>query len=393
MKTACVLITHLPVKAEVQRRPELRSKPVIITSGSEQGALVLDFSSQVKGVTAGMPLQEAMSRCHGATLLEADETHYLKVFHGIVNALLQRSPIVEEGEMGCAFVGVHGLESLYRGEAGVVAALLNAAPHEFNPRVGLAGAKFPAYVAAMRSEGGRAVTVPEDVPSFLRGISIDLLPMSWENRTRLHRFGLHTMGQVASLSVGSIQAQFGTEGRIAWELANGIDRSWVTSVKREEVVRESLTFPVPATNLYTILPALETLLGRAFTRPSISGKGVRSVSIVSNILGRAPWVRKFVFKNPVNTKERALFALKGLLDTVKLPGALEDMAITLSGITGESGIQFSLFADVRKREQLRETMRQLELRLRTKPPVYKVMEVEPWSRIPERRQALVQFTP
>ena len=38
-------------------------------------------------------------------------------------------------------------------------------------------------------------------------------------------------------------------------------------------------------------------------------------------------------------------------------------------------------------------MRQLEMRLRTKPPIYKVMELEPWSRIPERRQALVQFEP
>ena len=38
-------------------------------------------------------------------------------------------------------------------------------------------------------------------------------------------------------------------------------------------------------------------------------------------------------------------------------------------------------------------MRQMEVRLRAKPPVFKVKDIEPWSRIPERRQALVQFDP
>ena len=42
---------------------------------------------------------------------------------------------------------------------------------------------------------------------------------------------------------------------------------------------------------------------------------------------------------------------------------------------------------------LDETIRQLEARLRTKPPIYKVVDMEPWSRIPERRQALVEFAP
>ncbi|MDP6494836.1 MAG: DNA polymerase Y family protein, partial [Dehalococcoidia bacterium] len=60
---------------------------------------------------------------------------------------------------------------------------------------------------------------------------------------------------------------------------------------------------------------------------------------------------------------------------------------------GESGTQSSLFVEVRKQQQLREAMRQLEARLRTRPPIYKVMDVEPWSRIPERRQALVEFAP
>jgi DNA polymerase-4/protein ImuB len=113
----------------------------------------------------------------------------------------------------------------------------------------------------------------------------------------------------------------------------------------------------------------------------------------ARVLRRPPWTRRFAFKQAVNGKERALSALKVSLESADLPGALEDMRLTLSGITGESGIQASLFDDIRRQDQLRETVRQLEARLGARPPIYQVRDVEPWSRIPERRQALVQYDP
>ena len=38
-------------------------------------------------------------------------------------------------------------------------------------------------------------------------------------------------------------------------------------------------------------------------------------------------------------------------------------------------------------------IKQLAVRLGHRPPIYQVRGVEPWSRIPERRQALVEFDP
>ena len=209
----------------------------------------------------------------------------------------------------------------------------------------------------------------------------------------MHQFGLHKMGQIAFLSVGSMQAQFGTAGRVAWELANGIDKSLLVPSKRQESVTESLTFSIPSVSLYAILPAVEVLLGRIFSHPSLRGKYLRSVFVQANVLNRSPWSKRIVFKSPVNKKEPALFALRNALEATDIPGPLEDLRMTVSDTAGESGIQSSLFVEVRKLQQLREAMRQLEVRLRAKPPVFRVMDVEPWSRIPERRQALVEFVP
>ncbi len=390
---ACVLVTHLPMKAELRRYPELRGKSVVITECYGSKDLVLDSSPEARGVVAGMPLQEAVSRCKDTVLLRADAPHYESAFDAVICSLEQRSPLVEKADLGRAYVGLDGLEAMYGDEARLIASLLQAVPQEFNPRIGVAGGKFPAYVAAVTSRSGRATRVPEDVAGFLKELSVDLLPLSWDNKTRLHRFGLHTLGQLAALSAGSIQAQLKAEGKRAWELAGGIDRSPLLPFQREEAVTEFLTFPSPAVTQPAILMAVETLLGRAFSHPQIRGKYVRTAAIESQVVRHPPWTRHFAFKEAVGSKERALFALKCRMDTTVLPGPLEDMKLTLAGFTGESGIQSSLFSDVRKREQLREMMRQLEALLGGKPPIYQVKDVEPWSRIPERRQVLVPFDP
>ncbi len=393
---ACILITHLPVKAEVRRYPQLRGKPVIITESYGSKDLVLDSSPEARGVSAGMPLAEAVARCKDASLLQADAPYYNGTFDKLVKALELRSPMVERAGLGCAYVGLEGLELMYGGEARVVASLLQAAPAEFNPRVGVAGGKFPAYVAAVTTKGGRATRVPRDaagLAAFLGELSIGLLPLSWANKTRMHRFGIHTLGQLSALPVGAVQAQLGSEGRRAWQLANGVDDSPLAPHRPQQAVEESMTFPSPTVTWSPILTALGMLLGRAFARPEIGGRYVRIATIESHVYRLPPWVKRFGFKEAVGSKDRALFALKSRLDSVTLPGPLEDMKLTLTGFTGESGIQANLFSDVRKQEQLKEMMRQLEAVLGGKPPIYQMKEIEPWSRIPERRQALVPFDP
>ena len=393
---ACMLVTHLPVKAEVRRYPQLRGKPVIIIESYGSKDLVLDSSAEAYGVRSGMPLAEAISRCKGASLIQADAPYYSGTFDKLIKALELRSPVVEKDGLGCAYVGLKGLDLMYGGEARVITSLLQTAPSEFNPRVGVAGGKFPAYVAAVTTKGGRATRVPRDstgMAVFLKGLSIGLLPMSWANKARMHRFGIHTLDQLAALPEGAVQAQLGSEGRRAWQLACGVDDSPLTPHQPKQIVEESLTFHSPTITWSPIMTALSTLLGRAFARPEIGGRYVRTAIIESHVYRLPPWVKRFGFKEAMGSRDRIMFALKNRLDSVTLPGPLEDIKLTLAGFTGESGIQANLFSDVRKQEQLKEMMRQLESLLGGKPPIYQMKDVEPWSRIPERRQVLVPYDP
>ncbi len=81
--TVCLVVTHLPVKAELQRRPELASWPLIITTGGATRPVVLDVSPDVTGVSAGHSVAAALSRCAGAVTLPVD-AGYLSEVNNVV---------------------------------------------------------------------------------------------------------------------------------------------------------------------------------------------------------------------------------------------------------------------------------------------------------------------
>ena len=201
MRVACVLVTHLRAKVEMLRHPHLKDSPVLVVDRhpSRARSPVVDHFPAACGVREGMTLEQTMSRHANAVALDADEPRYRSVFNRMLASLQGISDRVEGADLGTAYVRLDGLEGLYRGEAGVVSALLNAVPAHLHPRIGAADAKFPAYVAARTCAAPGASRVPDDVRAYLAPHTVDLLPVSTAVRAELHRFGLHTMGAVASM--------------------------------------------------------------------------------------------------------------------------------------------------------------------------------------------------
>ena len=90
-------------------------------------------------------------------------------------------------------------------------------------------------------------------------------------------------------------------------------------------------------------------------------------------------------------KEGALKIIRNSLQNTNIPGPLEDMKVTLIGITGESGIQTNMLSNVREQECLKEIIYQAQVRWGNNPLLYIAKDVEPWSPIPERKTILVPF--
>ena len=387
MKVACLLITHLRAKVEMRRHPNLGNIAAIIVERSKGRSMVVDSTPYASGVSPGMTLEEALSIRPEALVIEADEPHYRRVFAQVLAYLQGISDRVEGSELGTAYVRLDGLERLYGGEARLVNALLNAVPQGLAPRAGVAEAKFPAFVAAKTSEPSRATRVPEDAASFLAPHPVDLLPVPADLKVALHRFGLHTLGDVASMTETSLVDQFGGEGRMAWHLSRGMDDSPVIPLAHTETIIERTSLPFSSTSLELLITVVDTLLARAFSRPSMRGRYAGKAVLECALETGPTWTMEFSFKGGVGNRKRTLSIIRPRLEEEHPSGPVEDVTLTLDDLIGESGTQLGLLPDARESDKRRLVEVDRDLRAHTggSPALYRVVGVAPWHPAPEMR--------
>ena len=103
---------HFPYKCEILKGHD-GGRPVAITMAEGSQRLLLDFYPETPGLERGMGLQQALSLQGDLEVLHADLPRYWSVFNGILDALELKSPLVEGYELGTAYLGLMGLESIY----------------------------------------------------------------------------------------------------------------------------------------------------------------------------------------------------------------------------------------------------------------------------------------
>lgn len=393
MKISTVLIPHFLFKAELIRQPNLRYGDTLIVTTRGSHNIVADVSPGLVNVIPNTPLGKALTELKDVNIVEADYDYYQALFQDILRDLEKLSPVVEESALGCAYIDLNGLEGLYRSDTQMALAIQRAIPDHWGSRVGIGYGKFISYVAALSAVSGRPFKITIDGARFLRKLSIDILPTNPQVRDRLHEFALHTLGDVASLPVGPFQAQFGLEGRLIWELSNGIDNRPLTPRKYDQEVTESLSFSDPVVVLEAILVGAEMLLERILQRTELKDRAARLLVLQGKMSQGKIWIKRLSLKEPSNNRTRLMFRIRTSLQGMTLKHPMESLSITLSNLTREVSRQEGIFSYMRDEERLQDAIKQLDVLLGETAPVFRVREVEPWSRIPERRHALVQFVP
>ncbi len=387
MRILCILLPNFPLRCEVRRNPALEGHPAVVTYTSGSCKLVMDWSPELEGLQHDIPLQQALARYGDVELLQADIPCYRTIFSELLDALEEKSPLVEGPDLGCVYIGVDGLQLLYPDDDALLKAIREAIPETFTSQIGIAGNKFLAYLAARRSPPGGHRILSGDVARFLRDLSCDVLPVSPKSRSKLHDFGMHTLGQLAALPPGPVQSQFGPEGRRIWELARGIDDTPLYPRFMEKAIDESTTLSSVTVSLEAIVVAMELLLVRVFANIGRNGLGIRSLTLWTRTWSAESWERTIQFKESAMDMRTAVSRVKRVLEDYPQPGPVEQIGMRINRLGYPRGRQKSLFSELRAKDHLIEDIKQLELRLGN-PQVYKVKEVEPWSRIPERRYAL-----
>lgn len=413
----CVWIPLFPLRCEEGRQPDLATKPAAILSPHDTKRVwQVSPLARRMGVKPGMTVSQSIGLCPALTLCEPDPVFYDEQFARLLLALSHVSPVIEPAELGRAYVGVDGLEGLYGepeeqidvitaavGRGGGTAVEQSEAtyrPPALPPyRLGWARGKFVAWVAATRAAPGGAVIVPDvERVGFLASQPVAVLPLDPDTHRRLYQLGLKTLGDLTALPEAAIVSQFGSPGRLLWRLAAGDLTEPVIGRETPEPIVVEVDFPAPIADRELLAHAIEKLVERALKSPRRSGFRIHVVRARAGLEQGASWLVEATLKDPSADHDRIAAPLKTRLAQAPPTGAVERLAVEFTQFApGTTELQ--LFARdavsaarARRRNALREAVNEIRIRLK-RTMLYHVIEVHPWSRIPERRYALIDYEP
>jgi len=424
---ACVWIPLFALRAEERRKPELNGKPTAVLSAEDSRRLwqVSPHARHV-GVKPGMTVSQAIGLCPTLTLLEADPVHYDELFSRLLLKLGDVSPVVEPMELGRVYVGVDGLERLFGrpeqvlvvidevlGEAWVVddercrdggdGKRGDGTTERRNDgvvwRLGWARGKFPSWVAATRAKPGNPVVVPNDqLAEFLKAQRIGALPLEPDTHRRLWQLGLRLLGDLAALPEQAVVSQFGREGLLAWRLAAGAIVEPVIGKETPLPILAPMDFPTPIVDQGIIANTIGKLTEQALRHPRRTGWRVRSVRVRATLEHGSSWMIDAVLKDPSASRAHIAAPLIVKLGQSPPTGGVQHLTVEFTAfVRGTKELQLfardaAAAARTGQRRALRWAAREIKTRLK-QSMLHHIIEVHPWSRIPERRYALIDFDP
>jgi protein ImuB len=387
----CVSIAAFPLRAALRNRPELagRSAALAPEAGEQPLLGACTAAAERQGVFPGMRLSEALATCPELVLVEQDPAGAEEAWEQILRRLEEAGLAVESAEPGCAYFETQGIERLAGGLDATLHRALAAVGPAWEPRVGAASRRFTALAAASIAPPGHAVVVDDGESGlFLEPLPLDLLSLTPERRRELSELGIRKLGELARLPGSAVADRLGPDGAEAWRILRGGDGDGVEARRPPAEIAEALEFPEAVGNELTLSRALAALIDRLLARPERAGRAPRQLAVSARLVGGGSWRRTATLREPTAEPERLRVALAPRL--AELPAPALALRLELGELTESAGSQADLIRPrgSRLRERLKDGLRQARAGVGL-DAVCTVVEVAPWSRIPESRAILV----
>jgi len=388
---ACIVILGFELRAALRSQPGLALQPAALSPlpGSEPLLGPVTAAAEANGVRPGMRMGEALATCPGLVLVEQDPAAAEHAWEEIMRRLEDAGFAVDPAELGCVYFETRGVERLYGGMRPALKRALAAVGTAWDPRAGAAGRRFTALAAANVARPGQILIVSDEhTNEFLAPLPLHLLPLEQGAQQELRELGVRRLGELARLPGAAVAERLGPDGRRAWSLARGGKRARVHGRRPATEIVEALEFPEAIGNELTLRRAVGVLVEQVLARPERAGRFVRKVALSARLVGGGSWRRTLALRDPTGEPDRIRIALGPKL--AELPAPVVELRLELLELTEDAGRQLELVrpAGAELHGRLKDGLRQVRASTGG-GSVCSVVEVAPWSRIPEARALFV----
>ncbi len=401
MTIVCVLLERFELAVAAGGRAGLLIEPAALAPepGRELFVGAVSRAAEAFGIHAGMRMGEALSRCPRLALVPPDPMGVAEAWERALTRLESLGAAVESVRPGEACFDARGLERLHAGRVvkmlseGYLAQAQHGSEHMrrvlAGPRIGQGPTRFCAFVAASDARvrrPGRIAGAPDLAPH-----PVELLRRRAETAALvepLQRLGIATLGDLAALPRGAVADRFGRSGLLAHDLARGHDTP-LRPREPGELLREQLELPESGSG-EQLGRALGLLIDRLLARRERRGRTLRSVVLSARLVEGGTWRERVVFREALADAQRMRLALGGRL--ALLPAPADTLELVVERFGPPNPETHALFDDgeVRRDERLREAVRQTRA-VAGPDAALRVLEIDPDSRVPERRVVLTPF--
>ncbi len=217
---------------EMQRRPELRGKPVAVCGSQEERhgiVLAANYIAKPMGVKTGMAIWQAKQCCPDMVVLPPDMGEYIRISRlareiyedytdqvepfGLDESWLDITGSV--GLFGSPMVIAREISSRIKFELGITASI-GVAGNKITAKLG-SDYKKPDAITRIEADNYKEIAYPLPVR--------DLLYVGPATEQKLHSLGVYTIGQLAQCPVNCLTYKLGKMGAVLHTFANGRDPS------------------------------------------------------------------------------------------------------------------------------------------------------------------------
>jgi DNA polymerase-4 len=241
---------------EKASHPEYKNKPLVVAGDPKRrSGIILAACPLAKkyGITTAETLGDALWKYPDLVVIQPRMQEYINVSMQITNILETFSDLVEPFSIDEQFIDVTASQRLFGHPLEIAKAIQDKVMSETGiyTRVGISYCKVVAKMAcdnfAKKNSDGVFELPRENIQSVLWTLPIHKMYQVGSRMTQhLMRIGIRTIGDLATTQVSRLEKRWGVNGRVLWQIANGIDSSPVspqTHEQQQKAVGHQMTLP------------------------------------------------------------------------------------------------------------------------------------------------------
>lgn len=331
---------------------DLRTIPSIVGGNNDsRRGIVLAKSTPAKkfGIITGEPIGMALQKCPELVCVPPDFPLYSRSSRRMFELLSDYSDRIEQFSIDEGFLDYTGMERLLGPPLETAEKIRTRIREElgFTVNIGVSSNKLLAKMAGELEKPDKLITLfPEEVPEKLWPLPVEeLFMVGRRTAPRLHKMGIHTVGDLAKYPQPLLEKEFKSFGKMMHAYANGIDDSPVAeAIETTEVksIGNSTTTPFDVTDWETAHKILLALAETVSMRLRCSKLCAQEVAVVLKSSDFKVYSHQKQLLNAIDCTNAVYETAREVFDEVWKNEPLRLLGIRAGRLCGEDCVQLSI---------------------------------------------------